>query len=287
MLGTFLLSIDRAPILGKRFRQAIQDARSSGVLQAQTVDTESGATKAIVDTVEPTGFEGDVREQVATGYRASVLEFVIPLAVLIGIAVGSAFIGSQPKVRWAFAIALALACLIAMCRGLSLNDLVDGVGDGLKSVTVVAVILVLAVILGGLTKELGGGLYVSGVIGENIPHLILPAVLFVLTGAIAFATGTSFGTYAIAFPLTMPLSLAVASGMPPEAGQWFVMLCFAAVLNGSVWGDQCSPISDTTILSSMVSGCDLMQHVRTQLVPACVAGFLAMIAWTAMAAFVT
>ncbi len=287
VLGTFLLSIDRAPILGKRFRTAIQDARSNGLTQSLESTAAQDESQTNVDTIEPTGFEGDVRDQVAVGYRASVLEFVIPLAVLIGIAVGSAFIGSQPKVRWAFAIALALACLIAMCRGLSLTDLVDGVGDGLKSVTVVAVILVLAVILGGLTKELGGGLYVSGVIGQNIPHLILPAVLFVLTGAIAFATGTSFGTYAIAFPLTMPLSLAVASGMPPEAGQWFVMLCFAAVLNGSVWGDQCSPISDTTILSSMVSGCDLMQHVRTQFVPACVAGLLAMIAWTTMAAIVT
>ena len=59
------------------------------------------------------------------------------------------------------------------------------------------------------------------------------------------------------------------------------MICFAAVLNGSVFGDQCSPISDTTILSSLVSGCDLMQHVRTQLVPATVAGGLAMIGWCA------
>jgi Na+/H+ antiporter NhaC len=65
------------------------------------------------------------------------------------------------------------------------------------------------------------------------------------------------------------------------------MICFAAVLNGSVFGDQCSPISDTTILSSLVSGCDLMQHVRTQLVPALVAGAFAMIAWTLLTAALT
>lgn len=200
---------------------------------------------------------------------------------------GTGFTSLGPQVRWAFAIALALASMIALCRGLSVQNLVEGIGDGLKSVTVVSVILVLAVVLGGLTKELGGGLYVSGVIGQNLPHLIMPAILFVLTGAIAFATGTSFGTYAIAFPLTMPLSLSIAAGMTPEAGQWFVMICFAAVLNGSVWGDQCSPISDTTILSSLVSGCDLMQHVRTQLVPASVAGALAMVAWTVMTFLVT
>ena len=141
--------------------------------------------------------------------------------------------------------------------------------------------------LGGITTELGGGLYLSSAIGDNIPRLAFPATLFVLTSIIAFATGTSWGTYAIAFPLTMPLAITLASTLPADSGQWFVMICFAAVLNGSVFGDQCSPISDTTILSSLVSGCDLMQHVRTQLVPALVAGALAMVAWTALAAAVT
>lgn len=280
VLGTFLLSIDKAPILGKRFRAAMMRSRE----EAAPLTVSSAVS---VDTTEPTGFEGNVNEQVAPGYHAHALEFALPLIVLIAIAVGTGFTSLGPQVRWAFAIALALASMIALCRGLSVQNLVEGIGDGLKSVTVVSVILVLAVVLGGLTKELGGGLYVSGVIGQNLPHLIMPAILFVLTGAIAFATGTSFGTYAIAFPLTMPLSLSIAAGMTPEAGQWFVMICFAAVLNGSVWGDQCSPISDTTILSSLVSGCDLMQHVRTQLVPASVAGALAMVAWTVMTFLVT
>lgn len=280
ILGTFLLAIDKAPFLGKRFREAIQRSRAASPVGTVEVHVD-------VDTDEPTGFQGDIRDHAASGYRASALEFAIPLITLIAIAVGSGFFRPEPEVRWAFAVSFALACMIALCRGLSMQDLVDGIGDGLKSVTVVSVILVLAVVLGGLTKELGGGLYVSGVIGPNMPLLIMPSVLFVLTGAMAFATGTSFGTYAIAFPLTMPLSIAMAAGLPPESAQWFVMICFAAVLNGSVWGDQCSPISDTTILSSLVSGCELMQHVRTQLVPACIAGAFAMIAWTAMAILVT
>ncbi|WP_145417505.1 Na+/H+ antiporter NhaC family protein [Planctomycetes bacterium K23_9] len=287
VLGTFLLSIDKAPVLGKRFREAIAKSRQVG-RQSHPNDAVSKTENSVkVETTEPTGFEGDVREQIADGYHASAFEFAIPLIVLIVIAVGTGFLGSKPQVRWAFSAALVVAAMIALCRGLRMQSLIEGIGDGLKSVTVVSVILVMAVILGGLTKELGGGLYVSGMIGENAPHLIVPAVLFVMTGAMAFATGTSFGTYAIAFPLTMPLSLSIASGMAPESGEWFVMICFAAVLNGSVWGDQCSPISDTTILSSLVSGCDLMQHVRTQLVPACVAGFLAMVAWTVMTMIVT
>ena len=160
------------------------------------------------------------------------------------------------------------------------------VGDGLKSVTVASIILVLAVVLGGLTRELGAGLYVSAALGDNVPSVMFPGLLFVLTGLIAFSTGTSFGTYAIAYPLTMPMAVAMAEGLDPVSAQWFVMICFAAVLNGSVWGDQCSPISDTTILSSLVSGCDLMEHVRTQIVPALLAGFLAVVAWTIFAAVI-
>lgn len=261
--GTFLLAIDKAPLLGTRFRTAI--ARSRG----QTSPLRSAArplSDVATDTIEPMGWEGEVAAQVDPDYRAHYLEFLIPLIALIGIAVGTAISLGKPMVHWAFAVALIMSMMISLFRGIRLSSLVDGVGDGLKSVTVASVILVLAVILGGLTRELGAGLYVSAAIGENIPQLVFPGLLFVLTGAIAFATGTSFGTYAIAYPLTMPMAVAMAEGLPPEASQWFVMICFAAVLNGSVWGDQCSPISDTTILSSLVSGCDLMEHVRTQIV---------------------
>lgn len=267
--GTFLLAIDRAPILGRRFRQAIELARTTDQSVAESESAGEDAPGA-----DP-------------NYHPSPLEFVIPLLALIAIAVGTGFVVGSPQVRWAFAAALTIAGATAIFRGMSLTSLVEGVGEGLRGVTVASVILVLAVVLGGITTELGGGLYLSSAIGDNIPRLAFPATLFVLTAIIAFATGTSWGTYAIAFPLTMPLAIALGSALPPDASMWFVMICFAAVLNGSVFGDQCSPISDTTILSSLVSGCDLMQHVRTQLVPAVVAGSLAMLCWTALTAAVT
>jgi Na+/H+ antiporter NhaC len=270
VLGTFLLAIDRAPVLGRRFRDAIARSRASDESDTVTTTRETESAPG----ADPT-------------YDSHPLEFVIPLVALIAIAVGTGFLVGSPQVRWAFAAALVIAGATAICRGMSLTSLVEGIGEGLKGVTVASVILVLAVVLGGITTELGGGLYLSSAIGDNIPRLAFPATLFVLTGIIAFSTGTSWGTYAIAFPLTMPLAITLASGLPADAGQWFVMICFAAVLNGSVFGDQCSPISDTTILSSLVSGCDLMQHVRTQLVPALVAGALAMVAWTALTAAVT
>ncbi len=100
---------------------------------------------------------------------------------------------------------------------------------------------------------------------------------------IAFSTGTSWGTYAIAFPLAMPLAWAIAQSSGVANPELFMMICFATVLNGSVFGDQCSPISDTTILSAMTTGCDLMDHVKSQLVPACFAASLAAILWTVTA----
>jgi Na+/H+ antiporter NhaC len=282
VLGTFLLSIDKAPILGRRFRDAIKRSRADDA----GGDRQVSATQSVPHVSDPN--QPDASEESDPSYRSHPLEFVVPLVVLIGIAVGTAvFMDDGPQVRLGFAVALAVAAGTAIVRGMSLSSLVEGIGSGLKGVTVASVILVLAVVLGGITTELGGGLYLSLAIGDSVPRIAFPAVLFVLTAVIAFATGTSWGTYAIAFPLTMPLAVVLAAGLPEAANLWFVMICFAAVLNGSVFGDQCSPISDTTILSSLVSGCDLMEHVRTQMVPALAAGTCAVVAWTALTLLVT
>ena len=97
---------------------------------------------------------------------------------------------------------------------------------------------------------------------------------------IAFSTGTSWGTYAVTFPLAMPLAWAISQSAALGNPYFFMLICFAAVLNGSVYGDQCSPISDTTVLSSICTGCDLMDHVKTQIIPATTAAFLAGLGWT-------
>lgn len=286
VLGTFLLSIDKAPILGRRFRDAIRRSRAGNTNGNGQLDV-APPVPHVADPNQPDANRPDAKDEIDSSYRAHPLEFILPLVLLIGIAVGTGVFMDGPQVRWGFAAALAFAAACAIVRGMSLTSLIEGISSGLKGVTVASVILVLAVVLGGITTELGGGLYLSLAIGDSVPRLAFPAVLFVLTAVIAFATGTSWGTYAIAYPLTMPLAIALGAGLPEAANLWFVMICFAAVLNGSVFGDQCSPISDTTILSSMVSGCDLMEHVRTQIVPALAAGTCAVVAWTALAFFVT
>jgi Na+/H+ antiporter NhaC len=166
-----------------------------------------------------------------------------------------------------------------------LTALVEGIGEGLKGVVMGSVILVLAITIGMISKETGGGIYLVELLGSSLPFWILPVALQILTIIIAFSTGTSWGTYAVAFPLAMPLAWAISQTQGLENPMLYMMICFATVLNGSVIGDQCSPISDTTILSSMCTGCDLMDHVKTQVVPASYAAVLAGICWTAMTFF--
>jgi Na+/H+ antiporter NhaC len=148
---------------------------------------------------------------------------------------------------------------LALIRGMKLSDVMDGFISGCRSMTIGAVILGLAVTLALVTKELDTAQYLVGLMDGAVPAVALPAMLTLLCMGIAFACGSSWGTYAVVFPVAMPLAWAL------HADPTYLSICFGAVLGGAVFGDQCSPISDTTILSSMFTGCDLMDHVGTQL----------------------
>ena len=269
VLGTFLLSMEITRFSGKGIREARLRARSTGQLDAP--DAKPLSAKELQTSHVP------------AGYTPNVLEFFLPLGLLVSIAVGTFAVGGSPQVNWAFGAALLLSAAVALGKGMSLGDLIEGFGDGLKGVVVASVILMLAITVGAISKEIGGGLYLVELLGQQIPFWILPVSLQLLTMVTAFSTGTSWGTYAIAFPLAMPLAWAVAQSQGIAHPEVFMSICFAAVLNGSVYGDQCSPISDTTILSAMTTGCDLMDHVKTQLVPATFAASLAACLWTAAA----
>lgn len=268
---TFLLSIEKTPFVGRRMRAAIRRSRETGQLDAP--DAEPLSAKELQGSHVP------------PGYTPSVLEFFIPLALLIGTAIGTFVFTGTPQVRWAFSLALISAAAMALARGMRLKDLMEGLGEGLKGVVLGSVILLLAVVIGSISKEAGGGIYLVELLGDRTPYWALPVLLQVLTIIIAFSTGTSWGTYAVAFPLAMPLSYAVAQANDLEHPMFFMTICFAAVMDGSVSGDQCSPISDTTVLSAMCTGCDLMDHVRTQIPQASVAAILAAICWTLVTFF--
>jgi Na+/H+ antiporter NhaC len=265
VMGTLLLSLDITQFSGKGIRQAMKRSRETGELDAP------GAKPLSAKELQSTN--------VPPGYKPHVAEFVVPLLVLISIAVGTFILWGSPNINWAFATALMLSALIATFRGMTLSQLLEGINDGLKSVVMASVLFILAITVGAISKEIGGGIFLVEQLSGQIPYWLLPLFLQLLTMVIAFSTGTSWGTYAIAFPLAMPLAWAVGQSQGLENPVLFLSVCFATVLNGSVYGDQCSPISDTTILSSMTTGTDLMDHVKTQLVPATFAASLAAIMW--------
>ena len=271
VLGTLLLSIEKPPFLGRQMREAMERARSTGELDAP------GA--------EPLSAKELQGSNVPEGYKPNVLEFFLPLGSLIGIAIGTFIIYDSPNVQWAFGGALILASVIALAKGMSLKDLVAGYHDGIKGVVLGSVILLLAITIGGISQKTGGGIFLVEQLGDTLPYFLLPVLFQIMTMVIAFSTGTSWGTYAVAFPLAMPLAWAVAEAQGLSHPELFMTLCFAAVMDGSVYGDQCSPISDTTVLSSMCTGCDLMDHVKTQIPQASVAAALAAVCWTVVAFF--
>ena len=271
VLGTFLLSIEKPYFLGGRLRAAMERSRETGQLDAE------GAAPLSAKELQGSN--------VPEGYKPHILEFFLPLGSLIAIAVGTFIASGSPNVQWAFGFALLLAAAMALAKGMSLKDLVSGFHDGLKGVVLGSVILLLAITIGGISKETGGGVFLVEQLGQAIPYFLLPVLLQVITIVIAFSTGTSWGTYAVAFPLAMPLAWAVAGAHGLAHPELFMTLCFAAVMDGSVYGDQCSPISDTTVLSSMCTGCDLMDHVKTQIPQASMAAVLAAVCWTVVAFF--
>lgn len=265
VIGTLLFALEKAPFVNRRLRLAMERARATGELDAPDA--------------EPLSAPELQESQVPEGYRPHVSEFFLPLIVLIGVAIGTFIAFGTPKVTWAFGSAILIAAGMATFKGMALSDLIAGVNQGFKGVVMGSIILVLAVALGTLIRQTGADIYLVDLVGDWVPYVLLPAILFFLTLLIAFSTGSSWGTYAIAFPMAMPLAYAVAqsNGISPYL---FMMVCFAAVMDGSVFGDQCSPISDTTVLSAMCTGCDLMDHVRTQIPQAAQAATIALILWT-------
>lgn len=175
--------------------------------------------------------------------------------------------------------AALFASIIAIIMGIAqgifkIGEAVETWITGMKSLVITGVILLLAWSLSSVIKELGTSTYLVGMLSNSIPKFTLPAIIFVLGSFIAFATGTSYGTMGILMPLAIPLAHAVGAnaGLADAALNQFLVASIGAVLTGAIFGDHCSPISDTTILSSMGSACDHVDHTKTQLVYALAVG---------------
>jgi len=162
---------------------------------------------------------------------------------------------------WASLVGLTSAIVLAVGqRALDLRESLEAMVNGFKSMLMAFVVLTLAWSLGQVCTDLGTAAYIKGAVGPHVPPGLLPVAIFLVAAAVSFSTGTSWGTMAILTPLAVPLVLDAAA-----ADQAILAATVAAILGGAVFGDHCSPISDTTILSSMASSCDHVDHVRTQL----------------------
>lgn len=156
------------------------------------------------------------------------------------------------------------ASIVAMVMGVKqkIFKVTEGIGtwvEGMKSLLMTGVILLLAWSLSGIIADLGTAEFIVSLLGDSIPQFLLPSIIFILGSIISFATGTAYGTMGILMPLAIPLAHSITTD--PS----YVVIAVGAVLTGAIFGDHCCPISDTTILSSMGADCDHIEHTRTQI----------------------
>jgi Na+/H+ antiporter NhaC len=170
---------------------------------------------------------------------------------------------------------------------LNSHETVDAWYGGARAILFGMIVLVLAWSMSDVTAELNAKGYLITILGDSLPVVLVPAIVFLLAAVTAFATGTSWGTMGILMPLVIPLAWAVMSvnGMANPEGMHIMYSSVACTLAGAVWGDHCSPISDTTVLSSIASGCDHIEHVRTQMPYAILVGMVAVMIGTIPGAY--
>ncbi len=249
---------------------------------------------------EAAGESEEMTPKAGTPLRA--FNAVIPVAVLVfGVLWGLYVTGegdtltdiigsanSYTALLWGSLLGVFVAAALSVGqRILTLEETVEAWYAGLKAMLFAMIILVLAWSLSDITGVLHTANYLVTILGDALPAGAVPALIFVLAAATAFATGSSWGTMGILMPLVVPLAWAVlqANQMADPEHYHVIYSTVSCVLAGSVWGDHCSPISDTTILSSMASGCDHIEHVRTQLPYAGLVGVVALFLGTLPAGF--
>lgn len=199
---------------------------------------------------------GDIAEN---GFRGAFINANIVLAISCGFLAGSAG-----------------AAVISISSGLhSVKTAFDEWTQGVVNLMIVPMILVMAWSIGKVAGEMELGAYMAAIVGDNLPSFLVPALIFLLGSAIAFATGSSWGVFAIMMPIALPIAAAMDISIP---------LVIGAVISGGLFGDHCSPISDTTILASTGAACDHIEHVRTQLPYALLIGICAFIGFLAAGA---
>lgn len=210
------------------------------------------------------------------GFKPRVfLNFLLPVIIIITVAISTYIAYNSAKTMEAFLLVVILMTISMMIQGIPFKEVMDTLTNGIKGALPAVILLALAYSVNGLSQTMGTANYIISITqGFLTPHL-LPVVIFVVAAIMAFATGSSWGTFAICMPIALPMAFSMTDGQLTPT----VVAVFAAVAGGGVFGDHCSPLSDTTILSSMGSAADHLDHVKTQLPYALTCGALAAVAY--------
>ncbi len=206
-----------------------------------------------------------------TGYANVLSDGKIPVDdITLKDIIGAA--DSYKALMWSTLVSSVIAIGMSVGRKvLTMEGALNAWVSGAKGMMMAFMILVMAWALAATTNDLGTANYLVSALSGEMPYQIIPTLVFLLAAITAFSTGTSWGTMGILMPLVVPLAFAfiqvgTGDGAAVDASKMHIVYSsVACVLAGAVWGDHCSPISDTTILSSLASGCDHIEHVRTQM----------------------
>ena len=219
---------------------------------------DDGVTPLLNDTE---GFD----ELVPEG-KENKWNMILPLIVLIGGTFAGLFITGHGKlaegdgatsILYAVTITLIVMCIMNTKQGImSAKEFCDSVMKGVSSMMGLVILLVLSFAIGQVIKGMGTGQFLASLLGDSISGAFCPAMVFIMGAVMAFCTGTSWGTFSIMMPIAIPMAVAMNAN---------ILLTIGAVVSSGIFGDHCSPLSDTTILSSMSVGTDLFSHVKTQL----------------------
>lgn len=209
------------------------------------------------------------------------LNFILPVILIISIALGTFLITRSANTRAAFMTTIILMSISMMLQGFKLHEVIDTMMQGIKGATPAVVLLALAYCVNQLSKDMGTANYIISICRGFLTPKLLPCIIFVVSAIMAFATGSSWGTFAICMPIALPLAFAFTDNQVTT----LVLAVFAAVAGGGVFGDHCSPLSDTTILSSTGAACDHLDHVKTQLPYAFICGLVAVLGYVVVGIF--
>ena len=219
---------------------------------------------------DPKHTSKEAQEAATSGVTPRAANLLVPIGVLIAVMFGMLLYTGQGNIMngagtqaliWAVVAALlTIMVMTVVQKQFTVSQAIDEMFKGMGHMLPIAFVLLFGFTMGGIVKGLDTGAYLSSLFSQLLSPALLPALTFLIALLISFATGTSMGTMAIMAVISLPMAFEMGASIPLVAG---------AMFGGSIFGDHCSPISDTTIMTCSTTGCDIIDHVKTQ-APYCI-----------------